>query len=151
VNIRIVAVAVCLLGLTHLLGWPWTFQWVGALADGWGTVTGSPQWFNPFYALYASASLLLFVLVGAALVAVGGVAHHVIAVTFAFGAISAIILLLRIQVFFGESASVGDHLWAYAPFLMGPLGTVLGGVAASALIKRSGVPPNKSLERTRDG
>jgi hypothetical protein len=71
-------------------------------------------------------------------------------VTLAFGAISAIILLLRMQVFFGESASVGDHLWAYAPFLMIPLGTVLGGVAASALTRRGALPPNKSLERTRD-
>jgi hypothetical protein len=124
---------------------------MGAFADDWGTMTGSPQWFNPFYAFYAAASLLLFVLVGVALVAAGGVTRHVLAVTFAFGAISAIFLLLRMQVFFREGSSVGDHLWAYAPFLMAPLGTVLGGVAAYALIRRSRVPPNKSLERTREG
>jgi hypothetical protein len=123
---------------------------VGAFADGWGTAK-DPQWFNPFYALYASASLLLFALVGAALVTTGGITRHVLALSFAFGTIGTVVLLLRTQVFFGEDSSFGDYIWAYIPFLMIPLGTALGGVAASALIGRSRVPPNKSLERARGG
>jgi hypothetical protein len=150
VNIRIAVVSVCLFALIYLLAWPWLFQLVGAFADGWGTVQG-PQWFNPFYALYASASLLLFALVGAALVTAGGVTRHVLALTVAFGTISAVVLLLRVKVFFGEDSSFGDYIWAYAPFLMIPLGTALGGIAAFAVTRRSGVPPNKSLERTREG
>ncbi len=121
--------------------------WINYMALGWGT-----NYLWPFV-IYAAECLCLFILAGLALTTVGGFHRRRLAVAAVFGAVCMVGLALR-NPFLSVSPTIPSWpqvLLAYAHILTAPLGAVLGAMFASRFFqKRSSLPPNKSLERTRE-